>query len=60
MKSEKNGGRQMQLFKKLLVTAIFLIICCQLYGCGETVQGVKKDAQRMGKGVKTIFIRDGK
>ena len=26
-------------------------------GCGETFSGVSKDASRIGKGVKTIFVR---
>lgn len=40
----------------LLVLLTFLIM--QLSGCGETVHGIGEDARRIGKGVKTIFIRD--
>ena len=50
----------MNLFFRKLVLAVFVtMLALQLAGCGETLQGVSKDAQRMGKGVKTIFVRDG-
>jgi len=49
----------MNLFYKRLILAAFVsMLVLQLSGCGETVQGISKDAKRMGKGVKTIFIRD--
>ena len=49
----------MNLFcKKLIFLILLFILVLQLSGCGETFHGVSKDAQRMGKGVKTIFIRD--
>ncbi len=49
----------MQLFFKKILAAVFLmIVMLQLSGCGETLQGVGKDWGRVGKGVKTIFIRD--
>jgi predicted small secreted protein len=49
----------MNLFLKRLILGIFLVmVIFQLSGCGETLQGITKDATRMGKGVKTIFIRD--
>jgi predicted small secreted protein len=47
-----------QLCKKAALVLILIFFCLELSGCGETVQGVKKDAQRMGKGVRTIFIRE--
>ena len=31
-----------------------------LSGCGETVSGIGKDINRVGRGVKTIFIREEK
>lgn len=37
---------------------ILVIFCITLVGCGETISGVGKDASRIGKGVKTIFIKD--
>lgn len=42
------------------ITTFFILICVFviLAGCGETISGVGKDASRMGRGVKTIFIRD--
>lgn len=43
--------------------AIFLIVlalfCSNIIGCGETVSGAGKDIKRVGKGIKTIFVRDG-
>ena len=47
-----------RFLKRAVFAAILIVLCCELCGCGETVQGVKKDAQRMGKGVRTIFIRE--
>jgi len=35
-----------------------LIIMVFLSGCGETVNGMSKDTQRIGAGVKKVFIRD--
>lgn len=50
----------MKLFFGRLIFVVFLaLIIFQLSGCGETFQGIGKDVTRMGKGVKTIFIRDG-
>jgi len=44
---------------KILILIIILIsFSITLFGCGETISGVSKDAKRMGRGVKTIFIRD--
>ena len=49
----------MKLISIRLVLVIFMIaLFLQLCGCGETIQGIGKDARRMGKGVKTIFIRE--
>ena len=45
-------------YKRLILVSILAILILQLYGCGETIQGIGKDVTRMGKGVKTIFIRD--
>lgn len=44
--------------KKFITLLILTVFCAALAGCGETVSGVGKDASRIGKGVKTIFIRD--
>ena len=50
----------MNLFcKKLIFSVLLFMLALQLSGCGETFHGVGKDARRVGKGVKTIFIRDG-
>ena len=40
----------------VLVLAFLSVV---LSGCGETVSGIGKDANRIGKGVQTIFVRDG-
>jgi len=41
----------------VLFIAIF-IVALFTAGCGETVSGLGKDARRIGKGVKTVFIRE--
>jgi len=49
----------MKLFYIKLIQVIFLaMLVLQLSGCGETIHGIGKDVRRVGKGVKTIFIRD--
>jgi len=43
------------------VTALFLLMALAtiiLAGCGETMHGIGKDVNRVGKGIQTIFIRD--
>jgi len=47
------------LYIRLMIMLSLAFFCAGLSGCGETFQGVKKDATRMGRGVRTIFIRDG-
>ena len=44
--------------KKLTIAVFMFIVLLQLSGCGETLHGVGKDWGRMGRGVKTIFVRD--
>ena len=42
-------------------TAIILVSLFALMavtGCGETINGISKDVQRVTKGVQTIFFRD--
>jgi len=46
-------------FRKLIFAGVLAALVIQLTGCGETFQGIGKDVHRVGKGVKTIFIRDG-
>lgn len=43
--------------KKLVLIALLLAACAAIYGCGETVSGVGKDVNRMGRGVNTFFFR---
>lgn len=44
--------------RRAMAFIIFISFCAALAGCGETISGVGKDAGRIGKGVKTIFIKD--
>ena len=43
--------------KKMILAVILLMISVYLTGCGETVSGVGKDVNRMGRGVSTFFFR---
>ena len=43
--------------KKFIVLFLLVVICASLLGCGETVSGVGKDVNRMGRGVNTFFFR---
>ena len=43
--------------KKLALFALLLVVCVVLLGCGETISGVGKDVNRMGRGVNTFFFR---
>jgi len=48
------------IMKRYIVLALALVfVSTMLAGCGETVSGIGKDASRIGKGVQTIFVRDG-
>jgi len=40
------------------INFLFLALACviMLSGCGETIRGVGRDVQRIGYGVKTIFV----
>ena len=43
--------------KKAILVLLLIAACAILYGCGETVSGVGKDVNRMGRGVNTFFFR---
>ena len=43
--------------KKAILIAILICICAAMIGCGETVSGVGKDVNRMGRGINTFFFR---
>lgn len=45
-----------KLFLPTLVLLMVGAILCA--GCGETVRGMGKDAHRIGRGTKTIFVAD--
>jgi predicted small secreted protein len=44
--------------KKIIVALMLICFTLTIVGCGETISGAAKDIRRMGKGVKTVFIRD--
>ncbi|MDP3791899.1 MAG: hypothetical protein Q8R38_07645 [Candidatus Omnitrophota bacterium] len=43
--------------KKMLLFLLLISVTAILMGCGETVSGVGKDVNRMGRGVSTFFFR---
>jgi len=43
--------------KRLILFILLLAVSAALLGCGETVSGVGKDVNRMGRGVSTFFFR---
>ena len=43
--------------KKAVLALLLMATCAILYGCGETVSGLGKDANRMGRGVNTFLFR---
>ena len=43
--------------KNAIVAILIFTACMALSGCGETISGVGKDVNRMGKGVSTFFFR---
>lgn len=43
--------------KKMLVVLLTVAACLTMSGCGETISGVGKDVNRMGRGVSTFFFR---
>ncbi len=45
--------------KRAIVLVLMLVLLSfVVVGCGETFNGMSKDVKRVGKGVKTIFVRD--
>lgn len=44
--------------KALSFFILFLFVASMFTGCGETVRGVGRDMNRIGHGIKTIFISD--
>jgi predicted small secreted protein len=43
--------------KKTILFLVFFAAILALSGCGETISGVGKDANRMSRGVSTFFFR---
>lgn len=47
--------------KKYMMLALVLVFfSITIIGCGETINGVSKDAKRISKGIKTVFMREGR
>lgn len=46
--------------RKIILAFLLFGVCAFFSGCGETISGVGKDANRMGKGVNTFFFRQEK
>ena len=44
--------------KKASFFLSIILLIAFLSGCGETINGMSKDTQRIGAGTKKIFIRD--
>ena len=45
--------------KKIVIMILLAAFVLSAIGCGSTASGLGKDARRIGRGVKTIFVRDG-
>ena len=43
--------------RKMSIVLLILTACVFLSGCGETISGVGKDVNRMGRGASTFFFR---
>ena len=43
--------------KRLVLFVLLVAVSTVLFGCGETVSGVGKDVNRMGRGVSTFLFR---
>ena len=52
--TNRHGGHAM---KRVALFVLLLAVSAFLFGCGETVSGVGKDVNRMGRGVSTFFFR---
>lgn len=45
--------------KKVMLLVSLILFVSFLTGCGETVNGMVKDGQRIGSGIHKVFIREG-
>ena len=43
--------------RQMFIIAFILVMFAALSGCGETISGVGKDLDRVGRGVSTVFFR---
>ena len=44
--------------KYVALISVLIMLAIFLTACGETISGMGKDVKRIGKGTKTIFIRE--
>lgn len=45
--------------RKYSALILFLLLASMfITGCGETFTGIAKDSSRIGKGIKTVFVRE--
>lgn len=43
--------------KRIIVAILLAAACLSILGCGETISGIGKDVNRMGKGASTFLFR---
>ena len=44
--------------RSISIFLLLIFVSILLAGCGETISGMAKDVKRIGKGTKTVFIRE--
>ena len=49
--------RRIKFRKYVLSVLLLAFISVATIGCGSTVNGIGKDVKRVGRGIKTIFVR---
>jgi len=54
---QRNKYRKGMFMKRVILLLLLVSACVVMTGCGETVSGVGKDVNRMGRGVSTFFFR---
>ena len=53
--NRKRKGTKMKTISTLCGILLLIVI---LAGCGETIRGIGQDVNRMGRGIKTIFVSE--
>ena len=44
--------------KKAFLLVSLLLLVAFVAGCGETIRGAAKDTNRIGKGIRKVFVSD--